>query len=122
MQVNVLLDPEGAGFTIKDSGKRAEYSSGMVRDTDEGKVKWTLIFDGPMMERYAVHLTKGLGKYGRGNWLLACTPEEEERYVESAVRHMVQWLRGDRDEDHAAAVIFNINGAENVRLAIRGTV
>jgi hypothetical protein len=28
---------------------------------------------------------------------------------------MVQYLRGDVDEDHASAVVFNLNGAEYLR-------
>jgi hypothetical protein len=41
--------------------------------------------------------------------------EELERFRMSAARHFEQWLRGDTDEDHAAAVFFNINGAEYTR-------
>jgi hypothetical protein len=40
---------------------------------------------------------------------------ESERFKESAVRHFFQWLNGDVDEDHAAAVFFNINGFEYVK-------
>jgi hypothetical protein len=32
---------------------------------------------------------------------------------------MFQWFRGDSDEDHAAAVIFNINGFEYVKEKLR---
>jgi hypothetical protein len=41
--------------------------------------------------------------------------EEMERFRESAARHFVQWMNGERDEDHAAAVVFNLNGYEYVR-------
>jgi hypothetical protein len=40
--------------------------------------------------------------------------EEYERFRESAFRHFLQWFNGETDEDHAAAVYFNINGAEYV--------
>lgn len=99
-------------FVVKDSGKREEYTSGMVRDTDEGKTQWALIADGPMLRRWAVHLTKGAVKYAKRNWMKACGRPEYERFRESAYRHFMQWYYGDRDEDHAAAVFFNINGAE----------
>lgn len=98
-------------YQVKDSGKRKEFNSGMRRDTAEDKTMYHLIFDGPLMERYAKHLTKGAKKYSPRNWMLAAGPEELERFKESAVRHFIQWLRGDADEDHAAAVVFNINGA-----------
>ena len=102
-------------FTIKDSGKRAEFKSGMVRDTTEGKMDFLLIRDGPMFLRWAVHLTNGAIKYAKRNWMKASGPEELDRFRESAARHFEQWLRGDRDEDHAAATFFNINAAEYTR-------
>ena len=101
-------------FIIKDSGQRQEFSGGMVRDVTDGKVDYSLIYDGPMFDRWAEHLTKGAKKYARQNWLLAQGEEELLRYKISAARHFRQWMRGDFDEDHAAAVFFNINGYEYV--------
>ncbi len=101
-------------FKVKDSGAREQYASGMVRDVTEDKVDYMLALDGPMFERLARHLTAGAQKYAKRNWLKATGRAEYERFRESALRHFVQWLRGDTDEDHAAAVWFNINGAEYV--------
>ncbi len=102
-------------FTVKDSGQRLEFDSGMRRDVTDGKVLWSLIYSGPMLERWAQHLTAGAEKYGPNNWLLAEGEAELQRFQDSAARHFAQWMRGDRDEDHAAAVFFNLNGAEYVR-------
>lgn len=102
-------------FQIKDSGARQSFESGMVRDVDTDKIKWHLIASGPMLERWAVHLTKGAAKYDDDNWMKANGEAEYKRFKSSAFRHFMQWFRGDRDEDHAAAVFFNINGAEYVR-------
>lgn len=107
------------GFEIKDSGQRQEFAGGMVRDTTEGKVNFLNVRIGPMLRRWAEHLTKGRQKYpdpepGVPNWTLAEGVEEFLRAKESAARHFEQWLAGDRDEDHAAAVFFNINLAEYV--------
>jgi hypothetical protein len=102
-------------YTIKDSGQRVEFAGGMVRDIDDGKIDYTLILDGPMFDRWAAHMTKGMGKYGRGNWLQSAGDEELARFQASAFRHFRQWLRGDTDEDHAAAVLFNINGYEELK-------
>jgi hypothetical protein len=101
-------------FQVKDSGKREQFESGMVRDTTEGKTDYTLVLDGPMFKRWAVHLTKGAVKYKKRNWMQANGEAEYDRFRESALRHFLQWIEGDRDEDHAAAVMFNINGAEYV--------
>lgn len=100
---------------IKDSGKRKSFASGMVRDITEGKTDFLLTRDGPMYERWAVHLTNGAKKYAKRNWMKAQGQEELERFKESALRHFEQWLRGDEDEDHASAVYFNINGYEYVK-------
>lgn len=106
----------GTDFTVKDSGVREQFSSGMVRDTAADKIDYSLTLDGPMFERWAVHLTKGAQKYSKRNWMLAeGSGPEYDRFRESAFRHFMQWWNGDKSEDHAAAVFFNINGAEYTR-------
>ena len=107
-------------YQIKDSGKREEFSGGMVRDTNENKIDYTNVLHGPMFKRWAQHLTKAKAKYpdqapGVPNWTLAKGEAEYHRFRESALRHFIQWWEGNVDEDHAAAVFFNINGAEFVR-------
>ena len=101
-------------FVVKDSGARQHFASGMVRDVTTGKTDYGLALDGPMFLRWAVHLTKGAVKYAKRNWMKATGEEERERFRESALRHFLQWYAGETDEDHAAAVFFNINGAEYV--------
>ncbi len=104
-----------ANFDVKDSGARESFESGMVRDTDDDKIRYDLAVDGPMFKRLAIHLTKGAQKYDARNWMLADGAAELERFRESAFRHFMQWWFGEMDEDHAAAVIFNINGFEYVK-------
>lgn len=104
-----------ADFNIKDSGERQEFESGMVRDTAEGKIDYTLAYDGPLLDRYAAHLTEGAKKYDKRNWMKAKGPEELARFQVSAARHFRQWLAGEQDEDHFSATIFNMNGYEYVR-------
>lgn len=113
-------DPQ-ARFTTKDSGKRAQYSTGMVRDTRDGKARFDLIFPKllpykeQLITRFAELMARGAEKYTERNWEQARTEEELERYRDSAMRHLTQWLTGETDEDHAAAVIFNLMGAEYVK-------
>lgn len=102
-------------FIVKDSGEREQFESGMQRDTEDGKADFTLIRKGPLFKRWAEHLTKGALKYGRHNWTNADSENELDRFQRSAARHFEQWLAGDRDEDHACAVVFNLNAAEYVR-------
>lgn len=100
-------------FITKDSGKREEFSTGMVRDTQDDKPRYDLI-DRAFLKRWAELMARGAKKYGENNWKKAATPEELSRFRASAVRHLFQWLDGDKTEDHATAVAFNLAGAEMV--------
>jgi hypothetical protein len=109
-------------FEVKDSGNRQQFDSGMVRDTTEGKINFLLIRPGPMFRRWAEHLSKAAAKYDNTrkpgeprNWQLAEGMAEYERFQESAARHFELWLEGETDEDHAAGIFFNVNGAEYVK-------
>jgi hypothetical protein len=101
-------------FVVKDSGVREEYEGGMRRDTQEGKPDYTLI-DLSFLTRLANHLVKGAKKYGENNWMLANSPAELKRFKKSAFRHLIQWLSEETDEDHMAAVCFNLMAAEYVK-------
>ena len=106
-------------FVTKDSGKRVKFKSGMTRDVTDDKVDHDRVYDGPMLDRWAALLTRGAVKYndieGSPNWMLANGEAEMVRFRKSAARHFRQWRAGDTDEDHAAAVLFNINGYEYVK-------
>lgn len=108
-------------FVTKDSGVREEYDSGMRRDTQNGKPRFNLMypldvpFDSQMLTRLAALMTRGIEKYGDRNWEKANSAEELKRFKESAHRHFIQWLCGDKDEDHAAAVMFNLIAAETLK-------
>ncbi len=110
--------------SVKDSGKRESYSTGMVRDTQDGKPAFSLLlregvpFEEQMLTRWAQHMANGAKKYGDRNWEKAATTEEMERFKASAIRHLVQWACGDESEDHAAAVFFNINAYETTKYVI----
>jgi hypothetical protein len=70
----------------------------------------------PMLVRWAELMGRGAAKYGERNWEKACSEAELARFKASAFRHFVQWFYGlNPEEDHAAAVFFNISGAEYVK-------
>jgi hypothetical protein len=98
-------------FETKDSGERVKFASGMTRDTDNGKPRYDLIPLEPM-RRLADLYARGTVKYGSRNWEQANTIDEIQRFRASAMRHMYQYLAGERDEDHMAAVVFNLFAAE----------
>lgn len=107
-------------YVTKDSGRRGTYDSGMVRDIQDGKPRYDLI-DRAFLTRWAALMERGAVKYGDDNWRKAETEVELKRFQASALRHMFQWLEGDRTEDHAVAVAFNLAGAEMVRGKLEAT-
>lgn len=107
-----------AEFTTLDSGERVDFPSGMRRDTDKGKPRYDLV-DRPMLKRWAELCARGAAKYGPENWKLADSDEELARFQASAFRHFMQWINGEADEDHAAAILFNVAAAEHVKDKLR---
>lgn len=101
-------------YTTKDSGKRADFKSGMRRDLEQGKPRYDLIYR-PILKRWAGLMARGAEKYGENNWCKANSEEELKRFKSSAFRHFMQWLEGEDDEDHAAAVLFNIAAVEYMK-------
>lgn len=111
-----------SSYITKDSGQRQEFSTGMVRDSGANKLRPDLL-PGEMLVRWAELMGRGAEKYGARNWEKARTQEELDRFRESAFRHFMQWFYGlDFSEDHAAAVFFNIAGAEHVKARMAESV
>lgn len=53
----------------------------------------------------AVHFEEGAKKYGECNWQKGIPISS---YINSAVRHYLKWLRGDDDEPHHRAFLWNL--------------
>ena len=94
------------GFVTKDSGKRQKWSTGAQRDTEDGKGRYDLLPAGPI-HRVAQLYQRGAVKYDDWNWTKGIP---SSRFLSSLLRHAFQYLRGDRSEDHLAAVVFNAFG------------
>ncbi len=93
-------------YDLKDSGKRRQFASGAVRDDDGSKLRYDLIWVG-MLDRLAEHLRKGALKYGEDNWQKGIP---DEAYKASLLRHVYAVIKGQDDEDHLSAVVFNVMG------------
>jgi hypothetical protein len=105
-------------FETKHGDEREQYESGMQRDKETGKPRFDLIipadvpYDEQLLTRIAKLLGRGADHYGDRNWEKGSGQEELDRARSSAFRHFMQWFTGEGDEDHAAAVFFNIQAAE----------
>lgn len=60
-----------------------------------------------MLLDVAVHYSEGCEKYAENNWKLGIPCKS---YIDSAVRHVLKWYRGDNDERHDRAFVWNILG------------
>jgi hypothetical protein len=58
-----------------------------------------------MFLEVAKHFEDGAKKYGENNWQKGIPTH---CYIDSAVRHYLKWLRGDTDEPHDRAFVWNI--------------
>ena len=108
----------------KDSGERHEYVSGMNREPEGERPRFDLLvpegipYEEQFLTRCAALMARGAAKYASRNWENACTGMERDRMKSSAFRHFMQWMCGEDDEDHAAAVLFNVMAAETTQYKI----
>ena len=71
-----------------------------VSDTGTFDASWAT-----MLLEVSIHFEEGAKKYGERNWEKGIPTQ---RYIDSAVRHYLKWLRGDDDERHDRAFCWNI--------------
>ena len=63
-----------------------------------------LILESMLLE-VSIHFEEGAEKYGENNWQKGIPAK---CYINSAVRHFLKYLRGDDDERHDRAFVWNI--------------
>lgn len=117
--------PEARPFTqwlTKDSGVKAVHSDGVQRDAQQGKTLYPLMFprDVPMKEQLIVRVaelyTRGAEKYGDRNWEKSSASDTLGHHLEALWRHFMNFVFDVQDgEDHAAAIVWNINAVELTR-------
>ncbi|MBO5037696.1 MAG: hypothetical protein J6D42_11540 [Clostridia bacterium] len=90
---------------IDDGGSRISYGDGKaIREPSSGKGRYDLI--SPFAtRRLAKWMELGANKYSDRNWEKGMP---FSRYVDSAKRHLDKFVMGMEDEDHLAAVVFNV--------------
>lgn len=81
----------GEIMNLKDALEEFSTISGLTRET--------------MLLEVSIHFEEGAEKYGENNWQKGLPAK---CYINSAVRHFLKWLRGDDDERHDRAFVWNI--------------
>lgn len=80
--------------------------SGLLREDKTAKPDFTYVgMVYSSIARIMQRFMMGEAKYARGNWR-EC--EDILTYQQSAVRHLMQYLNGQTDEDHIAAAATNL--------------
>ena len=70
-----------------------------------GECSWDLP---TAMLEVSIHYEDGARKYAERNWEIGIPLH---CFIDSAVRHYLKWRRGDTDEPHDRAVLWNLLGA-----------
>lgn len=93
-----------AGRSMQDSGVRQEFGNGAVRDTQTNKGRYDLL---PATALFAIArvFEEGAKKYADRNWEIGIPLS---RYLDSALRHLLKHLEGQRDEPHMAQAGWNV--------------
>jgi hypothetical protein len=91
------------------------FDTGAKRDTHTGKSRPDLI--SPFaVKRLGDRLAKGAEHYGERNWEKGMPVS---RTIASLERHLNQYKRGCNDEDHLAAIMFNVMAIIHFEEAVR---
>lgn len=89
---------------IKDSGDRTKFETGAVRDMHTGKGRMDLLPVTAIIE-LSKHCEAGALKYGERN---VDKGIPQHSLIDSGLRHLFKYLRGDKDENHLVAAAWNI--------------
>lgn len=89
---------------IADSGDRTQFSTGAVRDMHEGKGRYDLL-PWDAIHELAIHCENGAKKYGERNCEKGIPVHS---LIDSAIRHLSNYLRGKKDEPHLRAAMWNV--------------
>ena len=103
--VSKMIDPDGD--TILDCIRDFQKTRDSIHLYD-ALGTFTAAFNNQMetlILEVAKHFEEGAKKYGESNWRRGlpvwC-------YIDSAVRHYLKWLRGDKNEPHDRAFVWNL--------------
>lgn len=89
---------------IKDSGERTEFKTGAVRDMHVGKGRYDLLPWNAIHE-LAIHCENGALKYGERNCEKGIPLHS---LLDSGIRHLSCFMRGQTAENHLRAALWNI--------------
>ena len=102
-------------YELKDSGERTIFDTGANRDISSGKGRFDLL-PPATLRAISIHYEKGCIKYGDRNWEKGIPIS---RYMDSGIRHLLQFEDGCEDENHLVAALWNLMCAYETILRIQ---
>ncbi len=104
LAVTVISGDESCAYVVKDGGSRESFATGAIREERFNKGRYDLI--SPIALRHLALISElGAKKYSERNWEKGMPMS---RILDSAFRHLNQYMEGKRDEDHLAHAFWNI--------------
>lgn len=104
MKATVDTTPQQYAEKTKAPDKMKTHLSGALRSDSSGKGRFDLL--SPFaLRRVALVCERGAEIYGDRNWEKGVP---YHRFIDSALRHVSQYMMGMRDEDHVAQAVWNL--------------
>lgn len=89
---------------VKHDKEKVKFDTGATRETKKGKGRFDLLpFHG--ITRVAHVMEKGATHHGDRNWEKGIPLAS---YIDSALRHISQYMQGMKDEDHIGQAAWNL--------------
>lgn len=110
-----IMKSTSGEFITKEAADRELFGSGAVRGSRRGKGRYDLF--SPLAEKRVADVNERGGRiYGDRNYEKGIPIS---RFIDSARRHLTQYMEGLRDEDHLAQSIWNLQAALHTDEAVR---
>lgn len=103
----LLENLTGGDYIVGEIGKFAQ--TGKTAHLYKALIDFSIIAFNDSVESMlletSIHFSEGAKKYGENNWQKGIPSSS---YINSALRHYLKWRRGDKDEMHHRAFVWNI--------------
>lgn len=113
-----MMEKSEDDYELDTSEEKMTFASGAQREVKTGKGRFDLL--PPFaLHKLAIHYEKGGIEHGDRNWEDGIPVHS---FVDSAFRHIIQYMKGETFEPHLVAALWNIIGAveteERIKLGI----
>lgn len=98
------VEIKNGDYILKNTEEIETFPTGSKRNSRKGKGRFDLL-PWEAIKQWALLMESGAESHGERNWQMG---QDTYRYFDSAVRHLYNWIEGEREENHLSAALFNI--------------